>query len=351
EHDCEAGWIWTQKFNESRQSRDHLVRVIAKVLVHLHDDMLDPVYVVDQLHWKYSEVLTTEDLWMIAECDLRWQAAEEKPDPWGASSCHRLLVSPQSKDECRATAAAASSKPPRSTGLEAMTPGEPLQVGPVAAWRRTSAPRQRASEEKASDAGHEKSLRAIIVRTSKSLIDSATSSHGHCTTFYHIELSDPADTRTFTKRYSDFRALDKRLRKTSPALHRALPELPESGMFGLRHSLGLESFERRRREGLQAYLDVAAAELDEATLRAFLGAQRDSAPWPPGSAPPPADAGDGEGFVSATSGSEGDNAGAGAGEAGTGASGAAEAGQGSGVPPRVNGCGCEVDVSSPHMPE
>ncbi|CAK0823180.1 unnamed protein product, partial [Prorocentrum cordatum] len=45
EHDCEAGWIWTQKFNESRQSRDHLVRVIAKVLVHLHDDMLDPVYV------------------------------------------------------------------------------------------------------------------------------------------------------------------------------------------------------------------------------------------------------------------------------------------------------------------
>lgn len=191
-----------------------------------------------------------------------------------------------------------------------------------------SAPQQRAPQAEASkdNANHaeQEELRAVIVSTSKKMVDTSTSSHARCITFYHIKLSDPAESRTFMKRYSDFKAFDRTLRKSQPALDKTMPKLPKSGMFGLRHSLGLESFERKRKDGLQAYLDVAAAELDGATFRGFFEAQHVSASRPACSAGPPADAGDDESFVSATSGSEWDG-GANAEEAG--ASGVAVGGE------------------------
>ncbi|CAK0865696.1 unnamed protein product [Prorocentrum cordatum] len=136
----------------------------------------------------------------------------------------------------------------------------------------------------ASEAGGENENRAGL----RALIESTFIQNG--TTFYRIRLFGSAGPVTYTKRYSDFRAFDETLRERSPALHSAMPQLPEPGVFGLRHKLGASGFEQRRRDGLQAYLDAAAAWLDEATLRGFLELRRGGPRAGPTRAPEPAGA-------------------------------------------------------------
>ncbi|CAK0868028.1 unnamed protein product, partial [Prorocentrum cordatum] len=139
-------------------------------------------------------------------------------------------------------AAAAPSDKPRPTGLEALAAGDPALAGISAPPAAPQRPEPQA-EEQASPARREEALRATIVSSSKQ----------NDTTFYHIKLSDPGDPRrrTFQKRYNDFKTFDKTVRDRNPGLDQVLPQLPESGTFGVRHKLGLDDFERRRQDGLQ----------------------------------------------------------------------------------------------------
>jgi len=89
--------------------------------------------------------------------------------------------------------------------------------------------------------------------------------------------------RYYFKRFSDFRNLYTALKKKldedpDNARIKNLPELPKEERFGFRRqmsSLGMSSFMKARREGLQKYIDVVMSQLhkleDDAILSDFFG--------------------------------------------------------------------------------
>lgn len=108
------------------------------------------------------------------------------------------------------------------------------------------------------------------------------------TTYYLVRIQSIAegdsgrtDEQYLKKRYSDFQRLDNALRKViaetpwgEAAPLAFLPALPDSGVLGLRHKLGVGEFMTRRQEGLQKYLDYVLSQVktkdDQPALKAFL---------------------------------------------------------------------------------
>lgn len=95
------------------------------------------------------------------------------------------------------------------------------------------------------------------------------------TTFYLLRVNDSDGERLFLKRYSDFQELDRALR-VSVRNPGALPELPETGVFGVRHYMNIGDFNEKRKQRLQEYansvISQAQGSLDrEPLLARFFG--------------------------------------------------------------------------------
>mmetsp|Transcript_98140 Transcript_98140/g.246062 ORF Transcript_98140/g.246062 Transcript_98140/m.246062 type:complete len:314 (-) Transcript_98140:45-986(-) len=91
-------------------------------------------------------------------------------------------------------------------------------------------------------------------------------------TWYSIEFKYDGVEKVCHKRYKDFVEFDRVMRQQYPALCSCLPQLPPSGVVGLRHKLDLGSFNHRRQIGLQQYLDLAIERAGEQPVRRFLQA-------------------------------------------------------------------------------
>merc|ERR1712194_838844 len=83
-------------------------------------------------------------------------------------------------------------------------------------------------------------------------------------TYYTIKVTRDCSDTVHKKRYSEFLEFDKLVRSKSALREvlKAMPQLPNSGVFGVRHALGLRDFNKRRREGLQTYIDFLMDNLD-----------------------------------------------------------------------------------------
>jgi hypothetical protein len=91
-------------------------------------------------------------------------------------------------------------------------------------------------------------------------------------TYYTIKVTRDSSDIVHKKRYNDFLEFDKLVRSKS-ALREvlsAMPQLPNTGVFGVRHALGLGDFNKRRREGLQTYIDFLMDNLSIRQLEGFL---------------------------------------------------------------------------------
>mmetsp|Transcript_15183 Transcript_15183/g.34614 ORF Transcript_15183/g.34614 Transcript_15183/m.34614 type:complete len:279 (+) Transcript_15183:62-898(+) len=76
-------------------------------------------------------------------------------------------------------------------------------------------------------------------------------------TFYLIRVLTEGSELFFTKRYSQFKALDDQLRPLLPHIGKSMPPLPDAGMLGLRHRAaqwGFGDFDEKRLEGLRVYV-------------------------------------------------------------------------------------------------
>jgi hypothetical protein len=100
-------------------------------------------------------------------------------------------------------------------------------------------------------------------------------------TWYAFSVKEPqGEVRYYMKRYNDFTRLDDALREARGATRRklrldGLPDLPESGMFGLRQALNIGDFRSRRTEGLGKYAQDLGKNLtalkEDPHLEAFFG--------------------------------------------------------------------------------
>mmetsp|Transcript_2238 Transcript_2238/g.4707 ORF Transcript_2238/g.4707 Transcript_2238/m.4707 type:complete len:310 (+) Transcript_2238:59-988(+) len=76
-------------------------------------------------------------------------------------------------------------------------------------------------------------------------------------TFYLLRVSDKGGQYFFTKRYSQFKAFDDRLRQLLPYIQKEMPPLPDAGLLGLRHRAaqwGFGDFNEKRLEALRVYV-------------------------------------------------------------------------------------------------
>mmetsp|Transcript_48035 Transcript_48035/g.126732 ORF Transcript_48035/g.126732 Transcript_48035/m.126732 type:complete len:220 (-) Transcript_48035:360-1019(-) len=97
--------------------------------------------------------------------------------------------------------------------------------------------------------------------TSRQVIDSIT--------WYRIQVLYNGVESTCHKRYSDFAELDRRLRLRFPCPKGVLVDLPQGGCVGLRHRLDLGTFNERRQDRLQQYLDKAVQVAGKSLLQCF----------------------------------------------------------------------------------
>jgi len=89
-------------------------------------------------------------------------------------------------------------------------------------------------------------------------------------TWYTIEVRYDGTQRDCCKRYSDFVQFNKYLRTRLPCHKDKLPELPSSGVVGLRHKLDLGTFNHRRQVSLEQFLETAVQIAGEQPVRRFL---------------------------------------------------------------------------------
>lgn len=74
EYSNEARWIFSEAFQKSEEyDKLSTEDAIRRVLVLLHDKKLEPLYVVQQMHWQFAKTLFAEDIWTIYDQDLAWQ--------------------------------------------------------------------------------------------------------------------------------------------------------------------------------------------------------------------------------------------------------------------------------------
>jgi len=88
--------------------------------------------------------------------------------------------------------------------------------------------------------------------------------------WYTIQVQE-GDTQIYcVKRYTDFVILDRKLRahvneRTWGEVHARrvsfIPEMPEAGIFGFRHTFDVGDFNVKRQDGLQKYLDTIVAQI------------------------------------------------------------------------------------------
>ncbi|CAK0892034.1 unnamed protein product, partial [Prorocentrum cordatum] len=100
------------------------------------------------------------------------------------------------------------------------------------------------------------------------------------TTWYLFRVAESDVDFFFLKRYSDFVSLDKALRASADHRRNAVrpQELPESGLFGLRHKLDLGGFNARRLQALRAYMETLLTQVnkldDDPSLASFFKRDR-----------------------------------------------------------------------------
>merc|ERR1712232_913237 len=88
-------------------------------------------------------------------------------------------------------------------------------------------------------------------------------------TWYTIRLKTRDRETIHSKRFKDFQNFDKFLR-SKPTLARVLPQLPDAGLFGLRHKLGIGDFNEKGKMGLQVFLNALMEHVDHSDLESFL---------------------------------------------------------------------------------
>jgi len=91
-------------------------------------------------------------------------------------------------------------------------------------------------------------------------------------TYYTIKVTRDGSDTVHRKRYNDFLEFDKLIRSKSDLKEvlSGMPPLPTTGVFGVRHALGLVDFHKRRRDGLQKYIDFLMDRLNIRQLHGFL---------------------------------------------------------------------------------
>jgi hypothetical protein len=112
-------------------------------------------------------------------------------------------------------------------------------------------------------------------RREKAVLVSSREKSGR--TWYLFRIYDNGEERLFLKRYSDFKRLHASLldEASLSRRNRPVPELPESGLFGLRQKLDLGDFKARRQSALQRYVAEICNGItsisDDPILKAFFG--------------------------------------------------------------------------------
>mmetsp|Transcript_89697 Transcript_89697/g.141638 ORF Transcript_89697/g.141638 Transcript_89697/m.141638 type:complete len:459 (+) Transcript_89697:47-1423(+) len=100
-------------------------------------------------------------------------------------------------------------------------------------------------------------------RTEKALpkVEIISSEDKHGVTWYKMSVTEYGMARYIWKRYSDFCKLDESLTRerelrigAGKEFQLVLGDIPDPGLFGFRHALGIGSFERQRQEALQEYI-------------------------------------------------------------------------------------------------
>jgi len=69
----EAEWIYQQVFKKRAYEEEMTQKSINRVLIDLHVNKLELLYIVEHVHWNVAKVLTKEDIWKIQEYDMLWQ--------------------------------------------------------------------------------------------------------------------------------------------------------------------------------------------------------------------------------------------------------------------------------------
>lgn len=95
-------------------------------------------------------------------------------------------------------------------------------------------------------------------------------------TWYRIRLWDGTDETFHQKRYNDFKEFDTQLRAKGTIAAQVLPELPKGGTLGLRHKLDVGTFNEKRQDGLQKWLEALTRNLKLATVQDFFLARSGS---------------------------------------------------------------------------
>ena len=63
----EAEWIYQQVFKKRAYEEEMTQKSINRVLIDLHVNKLELLYIVEHVHWNVAKVLTKEDIWKIQE--------------------------------------------------------------------------------------------------------------------------------------------------------------------------------------------------------------------------------------------------------------------------------------------
>lgn len=73
EHNCQTKWIYMEIFWSKWYQQDQAERAIRSVLELLHNQKLEPIYIVTQLSWQWANILARDDLWALFDKDQEWQ--------------------------------------------------------------------------------------------------------------------------------------------------------------------------------------------------------------------------------------------------------------------------------------
>ncbi|CAK0892035.1 unnamed protein product, partial [Prorocentrum cordatum] len=200
----------------------------------------------------------------------RRAAVPPAPDPLAPLpelSAEPLWARPVAEDPLRARGGAAG----EAGATAASGTFGPAQLDEV--WRLFQPEGGRAPEEHATGARREG-------RPDVPAVDILGSRDVEGTTWYLFRVAESDVDFFFLKRYSDFVSLDKALRASADHRRNAVrpQELPESGLFGLRHKLDLGGFNARRLQALRAYMETLLTQVnkldDDPSLASFFKRDR-----------------------------------------------------------------------------